>query len=164
MVTCPRCLIRWFDIRLVNGICQSCHHRDTLFTRSTVNQRREGQPYFWSADNALHPGDIPGHLPKLTQLEEWLVARVHVHVQVMIYRGQQYKYKGHVIIFLKAIGIIYRLLPRLPQDLDIIVLQPRNQTDQPHMIRQFRNDFRVRRAAVLSGLSISSQIIEATAM
>lgn len=70
----------------------------------------------------------------------------------MTYRGEQYRYKGHVISLLKDIGTLYRKLPLLPQDLDVIILRPRNQTDQPHMKRQFQKEFRVRRAAVQTWL------------
>ncbi|KAG4268366.1 hypothetical protein FPRO04_12472 [Fusarium proliferatum] len=109
---------------------------------------KEGEPYFWSRDNNLDPGDIPLELPELTQVEEMLICRVHVHVQVMAYRGQQYKYKGHVVNFLKDVGQVYRQLPLLPRELDVIVLRPRNQSAQPHMIRQFRGQFRVRQGHI----------------
>ncbi|KAF5711868.1 ATP-dependent DNA helicase PIF1 [Fusarium mundagurra] len=149
MEHCPRCRVRWFGINIRNGICRSCRYRDTVPSgRGTRNQRREGEPYFWTHENNLDPGDIPEHLPELTQVEEMLISRVHVHVQVMTYRGQQYKYKGHVINFLKDIGQVYRQLLLLPQHLDVIILRPQNQTAQPHMIRQFRGQFRVRQAHI----------------
>jgi hypothetical protein len=65
----------------------------------------------------------------LTQVEEQLIARVHVHVDVCLFRGQQYKYKGHVINFLRDVGRIYNQLPLLPKDLDIIILRPANALD-----------------------------------
>ncbi|KAF4993680.1 hypothetical protein FDECE_13356 [Fusarium decemcellulare] len=119
--------------------------------QDTRNQRREGQSYFWSRENKLDPGHVPDHLPELSQVEEVLIARVHVHVQVMTYRGQQYRYKGYVINFLKDIGH-YRQLPLLPKDLDIIVLRPANQTTQPHMVSQFSKQFRVRQRHIRTWL------------
>ncbi|CZR49932.1 uncharacterized protein FPRO_16137 [Fusarium proliferatum ET1] len=150
MEYCPRCRTRWLNQRMQNGICHSCHYRDVIPRgRATRNQRQEeGEPYFWSRDNNLDPGDIPLELPELTQVEEMLISRVHVHVQVVAYRGQQYKYKGHVVNFLKDVGQVYRQLPLLPRELDVIVLRPRNQTAQPHMIRQFRGQFRVRQGHI----------------
>ncbi|KAF5578398.1 ATP-dependent DNA helicase PIF1 [Fusarium pseudoanthophilum] len=150
MEYCPRCRTRWFNQRMQNGICHSCHHRDVIPRgHASRNQRHEeGEPYFWSRDNNLDPGEIPVDLPELTQVEEMLISRVHVHVQVMTYRGQQYKYKGHVVNFLKDVGQVYRQLPLLPRELDIIVLRPRNQTAQAHMIRQFRGQFRVRQGHI----------------
>ncbi|KAJ3459135.1 hypothetical protein MRS44_015208 [Fusarium solani] len=105
-------------------------------------------------DNNLDPGEVPEDLPELTQVEEMLIARVHVHVQVMTYRGQQYKSKRHVINFLKDVDQVYRQLPLLPQDLDIIILRPSNHTNQPHMIRQFRNQYRVRQQHVRTWLEL----------
>lgn len=77
-----------------------------------------------------------------------LIALVYVHVQIFQYRGQQYKYRGHIINFLRDTGSVYTQLPLLPQELDIVILRPRNSTDQPHMVRQFRGQFRVRQGHV----------------
>ncbi|KAL6789495.1 hypothetical protein GGI42DRAFT_347248 [Trichoderma sp. SZMC 28013] len=77
-----------------------------------------------------------------------LIARVHVHVQIFQHRGQQYKYRGHVVNFLRDTGSVYSQLPLLPPDLDIIILRPANSTNQPHMTRQFRRQFRVRQEAI----------------
>ncbi|PCD20094.1 hypothetical protein FGRA07_11796 [Fusarium graminearum] len=151
MVFCPRCKIRWFDLELRNGICRSCYRRDTV-NAPKRGARRAGEPGFWSAANKLDPGDFPEHLPELTQVEEMLISRVHAFVQVMTYRGQQYRYKGHVIHFLKDVGQIYDQLPLLPRDLDIFILRPANQTKQPHMIRQFRGQSRVRQQVIRTWL------------
>ena len=63
-------------------------------------------------------------------------------------RGQQYKYTGHVINFLRDIGKVYRKLPLLPQDLEIVLLRPANSSANPRLQRQFIREFRVRREAV----------------
>jgi uncharacterized protein DUF6570 len=57
----------------------------------------------------MDPRDMPD-LPVFTQFEEMLIARVEVR-QV---RGQQYKYSGHVVNFLRNTGKIYDKLPLLP--------------------------------------------------
>lgn len=59
---------------MINGICRQCSRRDTIVSRPTRNQRQEGQPFFWSDENALDPGTVPNFLPKLTQVEEMLIA------------------------------------------------------------------------------------------
>ncbi|KAF4467631.1 ATP-dependent DNA helicase PIF1 [Fusarium albosuccineum] len=63
-----------------------------------------------------------------------------------------YRYKGHVINFLKDIGHLYRQLPLLPKDLDIIVLRSANQTTQPHIVRRSSKQFRVRQRHVRTWL------------
>ena len=37
--------------------------------------------------NGLNPGPVPGFLPILTAVEELLIARVYVHLQVVRVRG-----------------------------------------------------------------------------
>ncbi|KPM39851.1 hypothetical protein AK830_g6688 [Neonectria ditissima] len=135
MEYCPRCHKKWFDMEMRNGICSSCYRHD--------NGQPPEVPNFFSADNALELGDVLAHLPTLTQVEEMLIARVYVHVQVFQYRGQQYKYRGHVINFLRDVGSVYTQLPLLPRDLDILILRPRNAAQQPHVVRQFQKQFQV---------------------
>jgi ATP-dependent DNA helicase PIF1 len=140
MEFCCRCQRKWFGMELYQRVCKTCRQRD--------NNKGPNEPFFFSRENDLDFGIVPAYLPPLTQVEEMLIARVHVHVQVFQYRGQQYKYRGHCISFLRDVGSIYSQLPLLPTDLDIIILRPQNATTQPHVIRQFRNQFRVRQSHI----------------
>ncbi|KAG5968561.1 hypothetical protein E4U56_000310 [Claviceps arundinis] len=90
----------------------------------------------------LDPGEPPEHLEPLTPLEEWLIARVQTHMQVMTYRSAQYKYHSHIISFPKNVPTMHHR-----GQLEILILRPRNQTDQPNMINQFRTQLRVNRSA-----------------
>ncbi|EDN09817.1 predicted protein [Histoplasma mississippiense (nom. inval.)] len=103
-------------------------------------------------DNNLDPGQVPD-LPSISQVEEMLIARVHVFVEIRQVRGQQYKYKGHVVNFLQDTDRIYNSLPLLPKDLDIIVLRPSNTSADPRLSHQFRRDFTVRKAVVKQWLA-----------
>lgn len=134
-----------------NGICSVCNRRD--YGTDPI------EPNFFSRENALDFGSVPDHLPELSQAEEMLITRVHVYVQVFQYWGQQYKYRGHVINFLRDVGSVYSQLPLLPRDLDIIILRPRNATDQPHVVRQFRPQFRVRQQHIRIWLNYLRLII-----
>ena len=142
---CTSCKEKWFDMRLSEGVCIACRARD----------RGDSVPQeipFFSAENHLDFGDVPDFLPPLTQVEEQLIARVHVHVDICLFRGQQYKYKGHVINFLRDVGRIYSQLPLLPKDLDIIILRPANAQDQPHVVRQFQRNFVVSQSKIRTWL------------
>ena len=89
-------------------------------------------PYFYSAANKLDFGEVPlqlAQLGELTPVEEMLIARVHVHVQVLTVRGAQYKYRGHVVHFLRDVGKVYSQLPCLVRDLEIVILLPSNTAD-----------------------------------
>ncbi|KAM4062490.1 PIF1-like helicase [Hirsutella rhossiliensis] len=95
---------------------------------------------------------VPGNLPDLTMVEEMLIARVHVHVKVLQVRGAQYKYRGHVVHFLRNVGRLFEELPVLPEELDIVLLRPTNMEGDPRFRQQFARDFRVRRPCLLAWL------------
>jgi len=45
-------------------------------------------PFLFSKSNRLNLGPIPGFLPILTTVEELLIARIYVYLQVIYIRGQ----------------------------------------------------------------------------
>ncbi|KHO10579.1 Beta-ketoacyl synthase [Metarhizium robertsii ARSEF 23] len=146
MEYCSRCQESWFQMKIdSDGICGRCYRKDA--------KRRTGEPYFFSADNQLDFGPVPARLPQLTPTEESLIARVHVHVNIMLVRGQQYKYRGHVVHFLREVGLVYNQLPLLPhpllpQELNTVLLRPANTSSHANLSRQFTRQFRVRRQPV----------------
>ncbi|KJK85038.1 hypothetical protein H633G_11133 [Metarhizium anisopliae BRIP 53284] len=123
------------------GICSRCYRKD--------EKRGPDEPYFFSAENHLDFGPVPTRLPELTPTEESLIARVHVHVNIMLVRGQQYRYRGHVVHFLREVGLVYNQLPLLPQELNTVLLRPDNTSSHANLSRQFTRQFRVRRQAVM---------------
>jgi hypothetical protein len=128
----------------VTQVCKKCLARDKT--------KEADQPFFFSAANHTDPGAVPGDLPELTQVEEMLISRVHVFIEIRQIRGQQYQYKGHVVNFLRDVGKIYSKLPLLPTDLEVIVVRPTNTPENPNLRRQFEKDFRVRRAPIMQWL------------
>jgi len=56
-------------------------------------------PPLFSKSNGLNLGPVPGFLPILTAVEELLITRVYVHLQVVRVRGQQHRYTSHVYYF-----------------------------------------------------------------
>jgi hypothetical protein len=107
-----------------------------------------------SADNNTDPGELPAHLPELTQVEEMIIARSHVQMMVHRYRGHQYHYTGHCVSFMQNTVKTVDVLPSLPSELDVVVLRPSDQVmqDDPRYERQFRSDFRVRKGRVITWL------------
>jgi len=158
MELCGRCQQRWFNMELQkddNGVdvCQACRRRDIPSKRNQPGL--PPLPYFYSAANKLDFGEVPpqlAQLGELTPVEEMLIARVHVHVQVLTVRGAQYKYRGHVVHFLRDVGKVYSQLPCLVRDLEIVILRPSNTADHQHLQRQFRRQFVVRRKVVTAWL------------
>ncbi|XP_044718718.1 PIF1-like helicase domain-containing protein [Hirsutella rhossiliensis] len=142
MEYCSRCRECWFQMEIdYDGICSRCYRKD--------EKRGPDEPYFFSAENQLDFGPVPARLPELTPTEESLIARVHVHVNIMLVRGQQYKYRGHVVHFLREVGLVYNQLPLLPRELNTVLLRPANTSSHANLSRQFTRQFRVRRQAVM---------------
>ena len=56
-------------------------------------------PPLFGESNGFDLGPIPSFLPILTAVEELLIARVYIYLQVMCVRGQQYRYTSHVYYF-----------------------------------------------------------------
>src|SRR3984957_8416936 len=141
MEECSRCNARWFDMQLRDDICHSCLLKD-----------KGGQTlYFFSADNEMDPGIVPAHLPALTQIEEMVIARSHVQMMIKRYRGHQYHYTGYCVSFTQEIVRTVNVLPNLPEELDIILLQPsRDALNNTMYRRQFEHDFRVRKKCILT--------------
>jgi hypothetical protein len=144
METCGRCREHWFTMDLKDTVCHSCYLRD----------KGSQTPFLMSVDNEMNPGDVPAHLPVLTQVEEMIIARSHVQMLVHRYRGHQYHYSGHCVSFMQSTVRTVSVLPNLPSELDIVLLRPSNrvmESDSRYQ-QQFRADFRVRRGHVLAWL------------
>jgi len=143
MQTCGRCHKRWFRLRLDrDGVCAKC------ITQDHPKKRAAEDPFFFSAANDMDPGAVPDHLPELSPIEEMCIARAHCFVEVRQHRGVQYKYRGHICNFLSNVGKVYDRLPRLPRELDVVVIRPGNHGDVPGIARQFKNEYRVRKEAL----------------
>ena len=115
METCPRCDELWFKMKLnADNVCSYCIKVDRDIPPH--------EPQLFTASNSMDPGLISGEaiLPKLSQVEELLIARVHCFVEVRKVRGQQYKYRGHMVNFLNNTGKVYDTLPLLPEQLDFL--------------------------------------------
>lgn len=139
--TCVRCRERWFGLYLnKGGVCNRCIRVD-----------RRKDIFLFGAENKMQPDPMPD-LPELTQVEEMLISRTHVFLEVRLVRGQQYRYRGHIVHFLRDVGRVYDQLPLLPADIDMILLRPSNTDKVPGLRRQFRRDFRVRRHAIIRWL------------
>jgi hypothetical protein len=126
METCGRCKERWFTMDLKAQVCHACFLRD----------KRNQSPFLMSADNNMDPGEVPAHLPELTQVEEMIIARSHVQMMVHRYRGHQYHYTGHCVSFMQNTVKTVDLLPNLPAELDIVVLRPSDRVvkDDPPVV------------------------------
>eukprot|EP00919_Chromeraceae_sp_WS-2016_P012925 GHVR01030271.1.p1 GENE.GHVR01030271.1~~GHVR01030271.1.p1 ORF type:complete len:209 (+),score=15.34 GHVR01030271.1:560-1186(+) len=90
--------------------------------------------------------EVPECLKGLKLLEEMLIARVSLLILITRLRGGgQYSYSAHCIAFAQDVQTLCDRLPRLPQNLDIVVVR------KPGTYNNHR-DFKVRRVKVLDAL------------
>lgn len=88
METYSRCNERWFQMHLATqgddiGVCKAC-------VRDTKNLKYLSEPFLFSNANNMDPGTMSKHLPTLTEVEEMIIAHIHIHLQVARVCGQQY--------------------------------------------------------------------------
>ena len=74
------------------GVCKAC-------IRDANSLKDLALPSLFGEGNKLNPGPVPSFLPILTAVEELLIARVYVYLQVMCVCGQQYCYTSYVYCF-----------------------------------------------------------------
>ena len=55
--------------------------------------------FLFSKSNRLNLGPVSSFLPILTMVEELLITRVYVYLQVVRIRDQQHRYTGYVCYF-----------------------------------------------------------------
>ena len=58
--------------------------------RDTKSLKDLSEPFLFSNMNNIDLGTMPKHLPILTEVEEMIIAYIHIHLQVAQVRGQQY--------------------------------------------------------------------------
>ena len=126
-------------MKLSGGICHRC--------RIDRGRQREGK---WGTPNSMNPGmhrcfnrlvvaDHHSSGPSLTilcqqngiaapewpsQVEEMLLSRVHVQLQIWRVAGQQTKYAGHTCLSSRDNGTLLTRLPLLPAELDVLIITP----------------------------------------
>ena len=89
--------------------------------------------------------DMCSFLQGLTQVEEMLISGVLPIMSLYRLPHGQYVYSGHVINLPQDVASFANSLPRLPTELDIIVVRKQGAADSHH-------DFRVRRSVVFATL------------
>lgn len=148
-VFCQRCKESWYHLKLVDGVCNRCRQKD-------ANQTT----FLYSAVNEMDPGDVPSTLPELTAIEQLLIAPIHVSMHIIHVKGAQYRYKGHIMTFLRDVPDVVLRLPRLPRNCNTVLIKPQQTLDDPRrgqFAQQFRRSFTVRRGAVQVCISFPSR-------
>ena len=98
-------------MRLKDSICDCCN-----ISRDKGNK----SPYIMSNENEMAPGEVPEHLPKLSQVEEMLISHAYVHLEARWVHGHQYQYTGHTVCFMNNTTKLYNTLPLLSHQLNLL--------------------------------------------
>ena len=93
----------------------------------------------------MDPGSVPLALQGLTQVEEMLISPVMPIMSVYQLPLGQYGYSGHVINLPQDVASFVRSLPRVPSQLDVVVVRREGAAGS-------HKDFKVRRSRVLQAL------------
>ena len=99
----------------------------------------------YSAENDMHPGNVPLCLQELSQVEEMLIARACPIMCIYRKHGGQRGYKGHVVNLPQNIQGFLDTLPANVSDLPVLIVRRHGSSDT-------YADFRVRRERVLTAI------------
>lgn len=103
------------------------------------------------ADNFADPGSVPDVLHEivhdLTQMEEMFCSLASPCFLMWVSKGGQFKTRGNVISFSQDVSTLYTTLPRLPEELDILIVRKPDARDPASY-----KDSRVRKKKVLDYL------------
>jgi ATP-dependent DNA helicase PIF1 len=96
-----------------------------------------------NADPGMLSADLHDILDGFTQMEEMLCSRASPCFLMWVSKGGQYKARGNVITFSQDISQLCTTLPRLPEELDVLIVRRTDSTDTASY-----KDFRVRKSKV----------------
>jgi hypothetical protein len=77
--------------------------------------------------------DQPDCLHGLTDIEEMLIARIKPVMHVRYTTGRQLSYKDHIINLPQDIADVAQRLPRIPQDLEIVIIRRQDDDLDRHL-------------------------------
>src|SRR5436190_19089644 len=125
---CDTCNEPSFDmnIRQVCGrdICKRC------FAES---KKKNFTIHRFSSDNDMDPGIYPRHMPRLSYIEQILLALAHPVTNVWRVAGGQWKGGSvHCISFFQDPSALFTQIPCLPADLKVVIIKKRGQTLANH--------------------------------
>ncbi|KAM5545624.1 hypothetical protein V8D89_000662, partial [Ganoderma adspersum] len=133
--TCECCHEQDFNMGIKDGKCHRC-------------RADRGDPVRkFSEENNLQPALIcPPCLQNLNEIEEIMIALVQPMMQVRYTKGGQLRYRDHIVNFPQDISTITSCLPRLPEEISIVIIRKENVDLSNHV------DFIVRRPVIEAAL------------
>ena len=94
--TCSCCNKHWFQMKLGTGPLEDIY---TAYIKNIRILKNPTDPLLFSNVNSLDSDTVPTNLPILLEIEEMLITRMHVHLQVVCVCGQQFRYTDYIVCF-----------------------------------------------------------------
>ena len=127
MFHCPICKERWLDsiqstTRAVVGRLAQCTKCEKHMAKHDL--------HLLSADNLMDPWITYLHLllPKLNEIEQMLIARIHPFMRVFRLHGGAVGYKGQILNVQQDITELTQQLPLLPSEIPCFIVRKPNQS------------------------------------
>ena len=127
MFHCPICKERWLDSiqstkRAVVGRLAQCTKCEKHMAKHDL--------YLLSATNLMDPWITYLHLllPKLNEIEQMLIARIHPFMRVFRLHGGAVGYKGQILNVQQDITELTQQLPLLPSEIPCFIVRKPNQS------------------------------------
>ena len=95
----------------------------------------------FSRDNGMDPGPVPPQLQGLTQVEKMLISAVMPMMSLYRLPLGQYGYSAHVINLSQEVSSFVTSLPRLPSDIDVILVRKEGASETHEDFRVCRSNF-----------------------
>ena len=129
---CPVCCQAGIHVELMprKKMCQRCNNE--------INRGNKAMDDYipqFSAENLMQPTEIPPELEDLTTIEKLTIKKVTPMMQVYTRRCGKMGLKGNTIAFMQDLQPIANVLPRLPENIPIVVLQSMKHKDLDLKIR-----------------------------
>ena len=126
----------------------------SLTFRSLTSLQLAGHRYSIknNVDLSIIPDELKGILNGIMQMEEMLCSLASPCFIMWVSKGGQYKARGNVITFSQDVSTLCTVLPRLPKELDVLIVRKTDSQTTP-----FYKDFRVRKSKVYALLCYLQQ-------
>ena len=121
---CSVCNERRIDLKLdAKGVCRRC------------TSDKQGIKMF-SSENNMNPGPVPDELKNLSMIEQQLISRISPCINVHLLKHGGLASSGHCVTFPQSIDEAATILPRLPEEINIIRVQKKGKNDSTKEFRK----------------------------
>ncbi len=135
---CSRCHIGWFTNELLKVAKDEWKCRGCRYNKNKAN--------LFSKDNNTIPGQPPEWAQGLTEMEEMIISPILPFMHVHQLKGGQLGMKGNVIQFRQNVLNLAKTVPRLPNEINFLMIKPRGKNHKHNT--EVKRRYKVRRDVI----------------